>query len=63
MGGRINVNYTAEMLPDGFTAVMYGLPSDCFENGCLKLEITEPFEGFKFGEFRITKKEYGEDSI
>lgn len=62
-GGRINVNYTAEMLPDGFTAVMYGLPSDCFENGCLKLEITEPFEGFKFGEFRITKKEYGEDSI
>lgn len=62
-GGRINGKYTEEMLPDGFTAVMYDLPAECFENGCLRLEITEPLEGFKFGELRITKKEYGEDQV
>ena len=49
------------MLPDGYTAIMYRLPAECFENGCLDLEITEPHEGFKFGEFRITKRPYGED--
>lgn len=62
-GGIINEKYTSEMLTDRFTAVMYTLPSDCFENGCIDLEITEPVEGFKFGEFRITKKAYGEDII
>ncbi len=49
------------MLPDGFSAIMYDLPAECFENGCLRLEITEPIKGFKFGELRITKKEYGVD--
>lgn len=60
-GGTVNKVYTDEMLPDGYTAIMYRLPAECFENGCLDLEITEPHEGFKFGEFRITKRPYGED--
>ncbi len=59
--GRKNEKYTEEMLPDGFSAIMYDLPAECFENGCLRLEITEPIKGFKFGELRITKKEYGVD--
>lgn len=62
-GAPTNKRYTEEMLPNGFTAVMYKLPRECFENGCIDLEITEPFEGFKLGEFRITKKAYGEDII
>lgn len=61
--GRVNEKYTEEMLPDGFTAIMYDIPAKYFENGCLKLEITEKKDGIKFGEFRITKKEYGEDTL
>ena len=55
-GGYRNTEYEKEMLPKGYAAVCYDLPSEIFINGCLELNITEPMTGFQFSEFRIIKK-------
>lgn len=57
-GGERNTDFERDMLPKGYSAVMYKLPASVFENGCLDLEITEPTGGFVLSEFRITKSEY-----
>lgn len=57
-GGETNEEYVREMLPKGYTARMYPLSSDVFENGCIDLEISEPISGCEICEFRITKKPY-----
>lgn len=57
-GGERNADFERDMLPSGYSAVMYKLPASVFENGCLELEITEPTGGFVLSEFRITKNEY-----
>ncbi len=57
-GGERNTDFERDMLPPGYSAVMYKLPASVFENGCLELEISEPSGGFVLSEFRITKCEY-----
>ena len=57
-GGERNTDFERDMLPDGFTAVMYKIPSEVFVNGCARIEISEPLSGFEIAEFRITKKPY-----
>ena len=57
-GGARNTDFERDMLPDGFTAVMYKIPAEFFVNGCAKIEISEPLSGFEIAEFRITKNPY-----
>lgn len=57
-GGERNADFERDMLPEGYAAVMYELPPDVLENGCLSLEISEPQTGFEIAEFRITKEKY-----
>lgn len=57
-GGETNEEYVSEMLPKDYTAKMYPLSPDVFENGCIDLEISEPLSGCEICEFRITKKPY-----
>ncbi len=59
--GKINEYYTKNMLPNGFTAIMYTVPADTIDNGCLFLELNEDCKGIVFGELRITASVYKED--
>jgi hypothetical protein len=59
--GEVNEYYTENMLPSGFTAIMYTVPADTINNGCLFLELNESYKGIVFGELRITKHGYKED--
>ena len=57
-GGRRNTDYENDMLPRGFIAVEYDIPSAFIENGCVSLEITENVNGFEIAELRFTKESY-----
>ena len=57
-GGKRNNDYEKDMLPDGFIAVEYSVPSEYIINGCIDLEITEPVNGFEIAELRLLKTPY-----
>lgn len=54
-GGEKDERFESEMLPDTFTCVVYDLPADIFENGCISLEIGEEHIGVILSEFMIYK--------
>jgi len=54
-GGERNEKFDAELLAPGFESATYTLPASVFVNGCVDLEIGEPFAGVMLSEFWITK--------
>lgn len=55
-GGRRDTEYEKKYLADSYLSVVYDIPQSALQNGCAKLEITEPLDGFMISEFRFTKK-------
>lgn len=55
-GGRRDEKYEKKFLADGYRSIVYDVPKKYLQNGCAKLEITEPLDGFMISEFRFTKK-------
>lgn len=52
-GGEKDELFDLEMLADGFVSATYELPAEVFENGCLRLEMSEDRYGVEFCEFKI----------
>ena len=55
-GGRRDFDYEKKFLADGYQSIVYDVPKKYLQNGCARLEITEPLDGFMISEFRFTKK-------
>ncbi len=52
-GGKIDEEYTSLHLTENYTAVVYEIPGEFFDNGFAKIEITESDSGFMVSEISI----------
>lgn len=54
-GGKSDEMFDKELTAPGFVTCEYDLPKCVFNNGALKLDITEPISGFEISEFWIKR--------
>lgn len=52
-GGRRDEDFEKLFLADGYQSIVYDIPEEIIENGCVELEITEPTVGFIIAEYQF----------
>ena len=55
-GGVRDTEYEKKYLSPAYRSVCYEIPTEFIENGCIKLEMTEPLDGFVMYEYILTVK-------